>query len=179
MSENPENKYETADRERKKHIDQILASRARNKIVVAGPGTGKTYLFKKVLAGKKKCLALTFVNSLVEDLSLELCGLAEVRTLHSYARGLIRDASIFPDLPQIIREDAALLLNKDVDFEKIFYERDDKNEFLPFYLGRRAYYECFGYADVIFTAVKHLENDEKSIPSYDGVGRRVPGFQQT
>ena len=66
-----DDKYTKAIIERQKYIDAILSSPSRNKIVVAGPGTGKTYLFKEVVKGKTNTLTLTFVNALVEDLSLE------------------------------------------------------------------------------------------------------------
>jgi superfamily II DNA or RNA helicase len=71
-----ENKYDKAKSERQKHVNAILSSKSDRRVAVARPGTGKTYLFKKTLAGKEKTLTLTFVNSLVEDLSLELCGVA-------------------------------------------------------------------------------------------------------
>jgi hypothetical protein len=74
-----EDKYTRAQKERQKYIDAVLSSSSKKKIVVAGPGTGKTFLFKKVLQGKSKTLTLTFVNSLVEDLSLELNGISDVK----------------------------------------------------------------------------------------------------
>ena len=42
-------KYDKAKEERKKHVDAVLKSQSKKKIVVAGPGTGKTHLFKEVL----------------------------------------------------------------------------------------------------------------------------------
>jgi hypothetical protein len=61
------------------------------------------------------------VNSLVEDLSLELYGLSEVRTFHSYARGLLSEmlgsAKVFPKLSEVIREDAKLALGREVNFD--------------------------------------------------------------
>jgi hypothetical protein len=65
-------RYEIASFERQRHVDTILSSRAYKKLVVAGPGTGKTNLFKTILNGKNNTLTLTFVNALVADLSLEL-----------------------------------------------------------------------------------------------------------
>ena len=41
-------KYKLAEAERDKYVNAILESKSEKKIVVAGPGTGKTYLFKKV-----------------------------------------------------------------------------------------------------------------------------------
>ena len=78
-------KYHQAEEDNKKYIEAILNSSSKNKIVVAGPGTGKTFLFKKILESKKNSLTLTFINSLVEDLSLELYGISDVKTLHSFA----------------------------------------------------------------------------------------------
>lgn len=117
-----ENKYDSVKREREEYVAAVLNSSSKKKIVVAGPGTGKTYLFKRILKGKKNTLTLTFVNSLVEDLSLELCGLSEVKTLHGYALTVLNKAAgknikIFPKLPTIIKEDAKILLNEEIDFD--------------------------------------------------------------
>jgi superfamily I DNA/RNA helicase len=170
-----ENKYIDAISERKKHIDAILCSPSDKKVVVAGPGTGKTYLFKELLKGKRNTLTLSFVNALIEDLSLELCGLSEVRTLHSFARSELskaakKDINLFPKLPEVINEDAAILLDKDIDFDKIFHNRDDNNEYIPFYKKRKDYYDGFyGYADVIFAIVKYFENKKECIPKYEQI----------
>ena len=85
-----ETKYTKAENDCKKHVDAILHSNSIKKVVVAGPGTGKTYLFSKILQDKEKTLTLTFINSLVEDLSLELCGISEVKTLHGFARSILK-----------------------------------------------------------------------------------------
>ena len=168
-----EDNYEKANNEREKYVEAVLNSLSNNKIVVGGPGTGKTYLFKKVLEGKRKALTLTFINHLVEDLSLELCGLSEVRTLHSFAYNLLSSHSkgvkIFPDLWKVIQEDARILLNKEVDFDKLFHNRLDKNEHIEFYKKRREYYKHYGYSDVIFGAVLYLEKFKNKIPDYDQV----------
>src|SRR4051812_40502483 len=95
-------KYAAAKHARQEHIEKILGSSSPWKVVVAGPGTGKTYLFKQIIEGKPKALTLSFVNTLIEDLSLELCGLSDVRTLHGYARHALAEATkksikIFPN----------------------------------------------------------------------------------
>ena len=66
--------YSYARQERQRHVDAVLNSPARHKVVVAGPGTGKSHLFKQILRGKKNALTLTFINALVADLALDLCG---------------------------------------------------------------------------------------------------------
>src|SRR5260370_27576048 len=96
--------YTKASAEREKHVEDILGSTSPKKVVVAGPGTGKTHLFREILKGKTNTLTLTFVNALVEDLSLELYELSDVRTLHSFARQLLtrlwknKEVNIFSNL---------------------------------------------------------------------------------
>jgi superfamily I DNA/RNA helicase len=174
MATDPQEGYIAAENERRASVETIVSSAARNKIVVAGPGTGKTFLFKRILLGKKRALTLTFVNSLVEDLSLELYGLSEVRTLHSFARGLLADlhgsAKVIPKLSDVIKEDAKLAFDREVDFDKMFHERDDENPDVKFYSQRRKYYDnYYGHSDVIFAAVKYLERHLDKVPSYDQV----------
>jgi uncharacterized membrane protein len=71
MGDSP-TKHEQAKAQRQECVAAILSSPSRHKIVVAGPGTGKTHLFKEMLRGKTNTLTLTFVNSLVEDLSIRM-----------------------------------------------------------------------------------------------------------
>jgi len=165
-----EDRYARAYAERQQHIDAILASPSTKKIVVAGPGTGKTFLFKKALEGKGNTLTLTFVNSLVEDLSLELCGMSEVRTLHSFARSVLGNPKLFPKLSPVIAEDAAILLNQEIDFDKLFHNRKDNSEHIVFYKNRKNYYDRhYGFADIVFAAVKYLELKPEKIPHYDQI----------
>lgn len=166
--------YAAAKRKRQEYADAIVSSSAKKKIVVAGPGTGKTYLFKKILRGKTNTLTLSFVNALVDDLSLELCGLSTVRTLHAYARGALRKARkkpvrIFPKLAKVIEEDARILLKKRIDFEQLFHNRQDSNEHVKFYKKRKDYYGHFGFSAVVFGAVKYFEKNRDEIPIYDQV----------
>jgi superfamily I DNA/RNA helicase len=168
-------RYDQAKGERQKHVDAVLASAARHKIVVAGPGTGKTHLFKAALKGKQKPLTLTFINALVEDLALELCGISDVKTLHSFAKSILDGGGgartkIYPRLSTVIKEDAKLLLEKDINFDRLFYNRDDDNEHIKFYRRRKDYYDKhYGYTDIIFAAVKLLELHKDRIPSFDQV----------
>lgn len=167
--------YSKINEERNKNVESLIESSSQNKVVVAGPGTGKTYLFSKVLDKKKNTLTLTFVNSLVEDLSLELCGLSNVKTLHSYARSVLSSASgrnlkIFPKLSSTIRSDAKIILDQDINFDWIFSQRDEsKEELLEFYKLRRKYYDYYGFSDIIYTTVLYFEKVEDKIPVYDQI----------
>jgi superfamily I DNA/RNA helicase len=64
----------------------IVGSEADKKLVVAGPGTGKTYTFEQALQNVEgKGLALTFIRNLVSDLEEALGDLADVFTFHGNA----------------------------------------------------------------------------------------------
>ena len=173
MGSTPEDAYAKARTERQEHVDIVLRSTSRKKIVVAGPGTGKTHLFKRLLEGKENTLTLTFVNSLVEDLSLELCGLSSVRTLHSFARRQLmaggESVKVFPKLSEVIRQDSRMLLKEDISFDDLFYKRLDDSEYIDFYLNRREYYSHYGYTDVIWFLVQRFEKEPHKVPLYEQV----------
>jgi superfamily I DNA/RNA helicase len=166
-------KYAQSRADRQRFIDKVVQSKSRKKIVVAGPGTGKTFLFKELLKGKNSALTLTFINSLVEDLSLELCGLSDVKTLHGFARWIMgqatRSAKIFPKMSQVIKEDAEIILAQKIDFDTLFHNMDDGNEHIALYKARKTLYGHYGFTDVIFAAVKFLEQNQKRIPVFDQV----------
>ena len=167
-------KYAIAKLEREQHVDAVLQSTSTKKIVVAGPGTGKTYLFKRMLEGKKPTLTLTFVNSLVEDLSLDLCGISDVKTLHGFALGVIKAATkksikLFPKLGYVIKDDATILLDEAIDFDFLFHNREDDNKHIEFYKKRKDFYGYYGYADIVFAAVKHFEKSKDKIPTFQQV----------
>ncbi|HEY4511640.1 MAG TPA: UvrD-helicase domain-containing protein [Candidatus Paceibacterota bacterium] len=172
----------------KKHFDErdeqtraivsLIDKGKRKVVVVAGPGTGKTTLFSKVLETKSgQTLTLSFVNALVNDLSLGLFGLSEVRTLHGFSTSFLKKkkigATIFPKLSNVIREDAQVLTGESgIDFEKIFQEGEKDEEHLKFYKKRKDYYgNYYGYSDVVYALVKYfeLEKHKKDIPTYDQI----------
>ncbi|NQT92238.1 MAG: UvrD-helicase domain-containing protein [Lentisphaerae bacterium] len=167
-------KYGAARRQRQKYVDAVVATTTRNKIVVAGPGTGKTYLFRQVLAGKKNTLTLTFVNALVEDLALELFGLSDVRTLHGFARQQLKKVTqnavkVFPKLSAVIRQDHEVLRGGDVDFNALFHNKPDADEHIEFYRKRRMYYGHYGFSDMVYAAVRLFEERPDTIPAYSQV----------
>ena len=75
-------------------VQRILKSNSRRKLIVAGPGTGKTTLFKKLLESspgdRKSRLVLTFITNLRDELEKVLSDLANVSTLHGYCQALLR-----------------------------------------------------------------------------------------
>lgn len=71
-------------------VARVLASHSRKKLVVAGPGAGKTTLFRRLLdqadGDASRRLILTFINNLKADLDRSLGDVAEVFTLHGYCQ---------------------------------------------------------------------------------------------
>ncbi len=60
------------------------------KLIIAGPGTGKTHTFKALInQNPGKNLVMTFINNLVADLRADLGGIADVNTFHGYSRHLL------------------------------------------------------------------------------------------
>lgn len=167
-------RWRRAQSDRQEYVQRIVSSTSRNRIVVAGPGTGKTYLFKTVLRNKTNSLTLTFVNALVNDLCEELFGISDVKTLHGFARSVLRGAingsvNIFPKMPAIVRVDSQVLRNVDVDFTSILERRIDDADNLAFYSARRRLYGRFGFTDIIYAVVLYFESDRNRIPTFSQV----------
>jgi len=167
--------YKSISEERNSHTKKILDSESTKIVVVAGPGTGKTFLFAKLLEKKGgETLTLTFINALVNDLSLGLFGLSEVRTLHGFSTSFLKKkfgAVIFPKLSEVIKEDALILKGEEnIDFDKIFQEGEEDEVHLDFYKKRKDYYgKYYGFSDVIYALVKYLEGHKDKVPQYNQV----------
>ena len=74
MTEEFTREQKEAREAREAATNRILKDKSNKKVIVAGPGTGKTHLFGELFASKEGAtkLTLTFINALVEDLSLAL-----------------------------------------------------------------------------------------------------------
>ncbi len=152
--------------DRKKDSDKIIKSKYPKRVVVAGPGTGKSFLFKKIIEeevknGSTNFLVITFMGKLCDELADELAGLSKVFTLHGFAREFLfsqlsnKDEWVYQtNIKDIIFED--LKINS-IDNCKI---EDDS------YHERTKYYKAVGHDDVIFYANKILKKKDK-VPKYD------------
>ncbi|MEK7202625.1 MAG: UvrD-helicase domain-containing protein [Patescibacteria group bacterium] len=152
--------------ERQNDLSKVLNSVHKKRVVVAGPGTGKSFLFERVIRkekkeGKSKFLALTFMGKLCDELADDLAGLAETRTIHSFARKFVIDLLgegwiYFPQIYDVIAYDLSLQGLRDVSI--------DSKE----YLARSNYYKAIGDKDAIHYALKLGEKFPEKIPSdYD------------
>ena len=156
---------------------KILNSKAKKKVIIAGPGAGKTHLFRKICddISNDNNLVLSFINELVGDLKHDLDDVAEVRTLHSFAMGKLRKAckGFYPLLTEIIQEDFELCTETKVKakfYKEIFSKcLPDKEKELDFYSSRRKYYEYFGPDCSIHTLVTIYKENNRRIPAYTQV----------
>lgn len=166
------NEHEKYAQARTAHTEVILNSDAPKKLIVAGPGTGKSFLFQQICKRKMrekgaKILALSFINELIDDLSRDLHDLAEVKTLHSFALSRIPGKrNVFLELGSVIASDYSIASGVIVDFNRIFCNLIDAKEELEFYSKRRKYYNFFSPNCSVYTLIKIFEQDERKVPEY-------------
>ncbi len=160
---------------RKNYTDAILNSTEDRKIIISGPGTGKSFLFqeickKNIEQGKNKNLTLSFINELVDDLTKDLHQLSEIKTLHSFALACIPgDHKIFVKLGDIIEYDYKIATGKKIDFNYVFCNLIKDDDSLSFYSKRRKYYNFFSPNCSVYTVLKIFEKNEDKIPRYSQI----------
>lgn len=148
-----------------KCIKKILDSKASKKLIVAGPGTGKSSFFKKVIQHdggfKRDYLALTFINSLEDELQKDLGEIAHVHTFHGYCYFLLkRDESLrgelgsdfeyYPSLVKLIKSDWQIQNNNEPPQFLKSIRSALLNDETKYFLSRGDYYNATGYDDSVF-----------------------------
>lgn len=119
---NNANLYQKYEDDRDKYTLAILQSSSPKKVIIAGPGTGKSYLFEEICKrnishGEKNNLPRSFINELVDDLTVDLHEFSDVKTLHSFALSRIRGhGKYFLDLENIINKDYQIIYGQEIDF---------------------------------------------------------------
>lgn len=153
---------------------KVLESVSEKRLVMAGPGTGKSYLFQEVAKdllskNRDKILVLTFINELVKDLAVDMHGLAEVSTLHSFAAKQLKNKqTIYPDLLKIAEEDFNAEYGKAAHLEKVLYNfQTEETEVINFLSRRRNYYKSYDPSSIVLELVNLFTKDESKIPQFD------------
>lgn len=163
---------------RSEYVRRIVESTARLKIVVAGPGTGKSFAFRAILASVPDGdrVAMSFINNLVHDLQKDLLGLADSKTFHAYCRsllhhrasdGLTTEFHYFPPLEQLVATDAMLLGRSDLpsrNFSEALHTLEENDGRIAFYLERSSYYNAVGFDDSVYRVLKTFEAEPTSVP---------------
>jgi hypothetical protein len=150
--------------ERNNDVARIKSSAHPKKVVVAGPGTGKSFLFSEIIKekkanGKTNFLAITFIGKLGDALADDLCGPAEIMTMHGFARAFVlRHCPGWNYYPRMYE-----LIEQDLKAEGIttFRIGDDN------YKRWTKYYKAVGDADVVHYAVQICKKSPRKIPTYD------------
>lgn len=173
MSE-PTDTYQRYEDDRAQYSQKLLDSTSSKKIVMAGPGTGKSYLFQQVASkfkkdGKDNILVLSFINELVKDLTIGMHGLADVYTLHSFsAKQLGSHQTICMDLLTVVSNDLKIEKNASKNLVSILHNMDTgESDAIGYLAARRAYYAAYDPASIVYELVKLYTNDSTKIPEYD------------
>lgn len=155
----------------------IVESSARQRLIVAGPGTGKTRTFQRALrqAGSRG-MALTFIRLLVEDLESELAAEADVMTLHKFcyfwlhrwpATGLSSRFVFYPRLQEILVADLNVLgyPTTKAELDRAMQDAEDESE-VDEAASLAVYYDATSYLDVVHRAWKYLAQHAHRTPQY-------------
>lgn len=161
--------------QRQRYLNAILESDSPRKLIIAGPGTGKTYTFGKVFEklGSVDNLALTFNRKLVKDMKAEFGDVSEVKTFHAYCKMLLHQAYggflLSPFLTQVVREDSRSLSRILTHFDLAFQTLDVESEEIRFYLKRGDYYDAVSFNDSVYRVLQVAKKQAEFIPSYDQI----------
>jgi superfamily I DNA/RNA helicase len=168
--------------ELKAAIAKVLSSPSRKKLVIAGPGTGKTTLFRQMLelasGDPDRRIVLTFINTLRNDLESDLEGLARVFTLHSYCLGLLyADSQIrgelssgfrcCPGLAGLIARDWKLIYNEAAPKFVEEMRKLSSDNHISFFLARGEYYNAVDFDDSVYRVYDKLISGSATPKSYD------------
>ncbi len=174
-----ESKTRSFTEDRAKYTDLILQSTAAKKLIVAGPGTGKTYTFREALkAAGGRGLALTFINNLVRDLEVELAEVADAYTFHGFCKfllhrtlvdGLTAHFRYYPPLPIIVAQDMIFLGRVGIDnneIERCLHNLDNGQRTISEAQRIGSYYDAVAHTDSVYRVLQHLERNRDGIPDY-------------
>jgi hypothetical protein len=168
--------------ELKAAIEAVLNSPSGKKLVIAGPGTGKTTLFRQMLelsSGQpERRIVLTFINNLKDDLRKDLAGLAEVFTLHSYCLGLLYKDAMFrgplsprfrcyPGLASLIAQDCEIIEGSEAPQFVGEMRNLTEGHHIDFYLARGEYYDAVDFDDTVYRTYVRLTSGSALPENYD------------
>jgi superfamily I DNA/RNA helicase len=169
------NLLEDQKEKRRKYLEKILSSDSSRKLIVAGPGTGKTFTFGEVLKQHKgkQNLALTFIRKLVADMEKDFGDYAEVKTFHAYCKKLLHERNgrieLAPFLTKVIESDAVILGRNLDSFDEKFQTLAEGSPEVQFYLERGDYYEVVSFNDSVFRLYTAVRDGYFELETYNQV----------
>lgn len=165
-------------------VETVIRSAAARRLVIAGPGTGKTYLFRRVLETEPgdpdHRLILTFLNNLAGELERELGHLTRVYTFHAHSHLLLRrhrelrgnlraGFRYFPKLVHLIKADWEATRRSEAPKFVALIRNLEHGPPLDFCLERGDYYQAVSYDDSVYRVHQALAAHPQSVPQYDFV----------
>jgi len=160
---------------RKIYLDRILNSTQRRRLIVAGPGTGKTFTFGEVFkkSGNNNNLALTFIRKLVDDMGKDFGDHAEVKTFHAYCKKLLHERNgkieLIPFLTKIVEGDANYLGYNLSSFDEKFQTLAEESHEIGFYLGRGDYYDAVSFNDSVYQLYRIVRDGNFELPTFNQI----------
>lgn len=159
---------------RAEYLNAILASNNKKKLILAGPGTGKTFTFGKLLRNlaPENMLALTFIRKLVDDMDSEFGDIADVKTFHAYCKMLLHQrfgsVDLVPFLALVIVEDAKAqgLTFSQVQFQDAFQTLNEGSPEVAYFLNRGTYYRAVSFDDSVFRVYQAVNEGTLFLPTY-------------
>lgn len=169
---------EEIQRARAAAAELVLSSAHRLRVVIAGPGTGKSFVFREALgrAGGQG-LALTFIRKLAAELAVALGDRAETYTFHKFAKilvyrlnvpGLTADFSLYPPLGALTNIDLGLVATPPSDDRMVERQMQELEAggTLPVALQLGTYYDAASFVDVVYRVFQFLEANPERTPAY-------------
>ena len=161
--------------ERNEQTKEIINSSQEKRLVISGPGTGKTFVFDKIIkkspSGNK--IVLTFIRRLITDIDQKIQIEGTCKTFHEFAKGLLHSQKgsfdLQPYLSDIIKKDADFLGLDLEEFDTKFQELDEYGPEIPFYIKRGNYYQTVSFNDSIYRLFKLASKDENVIPKFSQI----------
>jgi superfamily I DNA/RNA helicase len=166
---------ESQGEERERCLRAILESTAKKKLIVAGPGTGKTFTFGQVIKGNggDANLVMTFIRKLAEDMEKDLGEHAEVKTFHRYCKKILHEQNgrveLVPYLTKIVERDSDLLDKELSGFDAKFQMLEEDSPELSFYIKRGDYYEVVSFNDSVYRLYRLLRKNPEVLPSFSQI----------
>ena len=160
------------------------------RLIVAGPGAGKSHAFRLALRRTGgRGIALTFIRTLAAELAKDLDADADAYTFHAYSKhllhalgptGLTRDFTLFPPLFELMTEDLGLLgvVSRTSGATKSGSERvrsqveravqdlEPDTRIPPSVLRLGTYYDAASFIDLVYRVFLHLEAHPDETPEH-------------
>ncbi len=168
--------------DRRRATAAIAESEASKRLVVAGPGTGKSFTFKEALAeairdaGGGTGLALTFIRNLVADLQRDLGDLATVNTFHGYCKylmhqhvGGLQRADLYPLLPELLVDDLSITGRRSTstdDVEERLHRLDTADGLISEVMAAADYYNAVAFTDLVYRVLEHFRAHAEDVPEF-------------